>query len=428
MDTGAHDRGQVKPLRFDARLGAVYAGVFLITGVQLPYFPLWLEANGFSASDIAFVLAVATLVKVFAGPVISVVADHSRDRADVLSVTAFAAALSVALYFLPLGLAGVTGVSILFAVATSAHTPLADALTLSGVRRYGVDYARIRVWGSVAFLLMNLLAGALIQRIGHRVIIDLMFAGCLLLAGTSLLAPRIGKPRRPSPLSHIDLAEARRAMRNPAFVMILAGVGVTQASHAYLYGFSSIYWKDAGFPADATGVFWATGVVAEVVMFALFRRIFGATSAPMTLVIGSAMTVLRWIVFPLVVPLGLGFWGFIAEQTLHAFTFALTFLCLQKMISETVPEELGGTAQGLATFVLGVTMAAATFASGPLYSALGGRGFYVMAIPALAGAVLGLAAMKARPQARSAIPTASDRVGRPSTGHRSGRSRGHGPE
>lgn len=392
-----------KPIGFETRLALVYSGVFFITGVQLPYFPLWLAAEKFSAGEIAFVLGLSTLVRVSVGPVISVLADRSRDRANVLLATAVGAALASALYFLPLALTGVTAVSVLFAIASSAHTPLSDALTISGVRRYGVDYARVRVWGSVAFLVMNLAAGVLIERTGHSAVVVLMFGGCVVLSGASLLAPRIGKPRRPSPLSQLDLAEARRAMRDPVFAMVLAGVGFIQASHAYIYGFSAIYWQEAGFPAAATGVFWATGVIAEVAMFGLFRRVFGTISAPATLVISSSVTILRWIAFPLVIPLGLGFWGFVAEQTLHAFSFALTFLGLQKMIAETVPEEIGGTAQGLATLVLGVALAIATFLSGPLYGAMGGQGFYVMTAPALVGLALGLLAMTRPHQPQSAL-------------------------
>lgn len=403
MNKDIGDLQEEKPVRFEIRLALVYAGVFFITGVQLPYFPLWLKAEKFSAGEIAFVLGISTLVKVFAGPIISVLADRSRDRADVLLAAAVGAALASALYFLPLALGGVTAVSVLFALASSAHTPLSDALTISGVRRYGVDYAKVRVWGSVAFLIMNLVAGVLIERSGHSVVIALMFAGCVVLSLASLIAPRIGKPRRPSPLSRLDLAEARRAMRNPVFALVLAGVGFIQASHAYVYGFSAIYWQSAGFPAAATGVFWATGVVAEVVMFAIFRRTFGKISAPATLVIGAAVTIVRWIAFPLVIPLGLGFWGFVAEQTLHAFSFALTFLGLQKMIAERVPEEIGGTAQGLATLVLGLALAIATFLSGPLYAAIGGLGFYVMTAPAIAALLLGLLAMAQPPQPQSAL-------------------------
>lgn len=394
MDVDAPDRREAKPAHFEARLGSVYAGVFLINGVQLPYFPLWLEGEGYSARAIALVLSVAMLVKVFAGPVISVLADRSRDRADVMTLTAVAAVLSVALYFLPLGFAGVITVSVLFALATSAHTPLSDAITLSGVRRYGVDYARTRVWGSIAFLLVNLAGGVLIERFGHAVVVDLMFAGCLVLTATSFLAPRIGKPRRPSPLSQLDLADARRALRDPAFVLFLVAVGLTQGSHAFVYGFSAIYWKSIGLPAGATGIFWATGVVAEVVIFAVFRRVFGRLRAPTVLMIGAGVAVLRWIAFPLVMPLGLGVAGFVVVQSLHAFSFGVTFLALQKMIAETVADEIGGTAQGVATLVLGVIMAAATFASGPLYAAAGGNGFYAMAGLALAGMAIGFAASR----------------------------------
>ena len=76
--------------------------------------------------------------------------------------------------------------------------------------------------------------------------------------------------------------------------------------------------------------------------------------------IGSADAMFRWMAFPLIVPTGLGVAGFLLIQSLHAFSFALSFLGMQKMIALTIPEERGGTAQGLSTFFIGTSLAIVT--------------------------------------------------------------------
>src|SRR6202035_1242214 len=49
-------------------------------------------------------------------------------------------------------------------MAQSALMPLGDSITLAAVREEGLDYGRIRVWGSVSFILASVGSGALIAR------------------------------------------------------------------------------------------------------------------------------------------------------------------------------------------------------------------------------------------------------------------------
>ncbi|MDA4833527.1 MFS transporter, partial [Enterobacter hormaechei] len=146
-------------------------------------------------------------------------------------------------YFLPFNFFGILVVSLVLAAPWTSQVPLADTIALSGVRRYGADFARMRVWGSIAFLLASFAGGVLIQHTGEWIIPTVLLGALVAACGMSFVVPRIGKPRRLSPLSDIDMADAGRALRRPAFVTFLIATGITQASHAYGYSFSAIYWK-----------------------------------------------------------------------------------------------------------------------------------------------------------------------------------------
>jgi PPP family 3-phenylpropionic acid transporter len=69
-------------------------------------------------------------------------------------------------------------------------------------------------------------------------------------------------------------------------------------------------------------------------------------------------------------------------------------LGLQKLIAQSVPEERTGAAQGIAFAANSAGMAVVTLGSGPLYDAMGPRGFYVMAALAFGGLVLAGAATR----------------------------------
>ena len=62
------------------RLSAFYAAIFLMTGIQLPFWPVWLASRGLTAREIGFLLAAAIWVKVLATPAIGALADKTGRR------------------------------------------------------------------------------------------------------------------------------------------------------------------------------------------------------------------------------------------------------------------------------------------------------------------------------------------------------------
>src|SRR5262245_8553862 len=76
---------------FAARLALFYAGLFVVVGIQLPFFPAWLEAKGLDPRAIGLVLAVPTLVRLVAVPVVARLADRGGALREALIVASFAA-------------------------------------------------------------------------------------------------------------------------------------------------------------------------------------------------------------------------------------------------------------------------------------------------------------------------------------------------
>lgn len=400
----------VKPSRFELRISLIFAAVFIPLGVNVPYFPLWLEAKGFGPEQIAIILSAPIFLRVVTTPIISSMADRAKDRANVLIAISIAAFLLSLGYFLTPTYAVVLAVTLAINVFWTPQSPLADSLALSGVRRFGSNYPSMRIWGSLAFLGGNFFGGVILGATNPDAVPVMISLGLFATLAAALITPRLGRPRVASPLSATGLQEAAPRLFNRYFLFFVTGTGVIVASHGLLYGFASIYWKDIGISDSVIGFLWAWSVVAEVGIFIVFNRVFGRVSSNTVLMIAGLAAILRWLAFPVIEPLGLGVPGFFAVQTLHALSTGLLLIGLQQMIGETVPEERTGAAQGIAYFANGFSMGLVTLASGPLYERLGGDGFYVMAVIALIG--LGLivaAALSPRGQARAATPAIPDR-------------------
>jgi PPP family 3-phenylpropionic acid transporter len=388
----------IKPRHFELRISLIFMAIFISSGVHLPYFPVWLEANGFHAEEIAVILAAPMFLRVVTTPIISTLADRANDRADVLIGLCGASLAISSGYFLPPTYGIVLGVSLVLAIVWTPHSPLVDSLALSGVRRFGCDYSKMRIWGSVIFFCANFFGGVIIAQTSEQIVPVMISVGLAVGLAASFLAPRLGRPRLASPLSTADLPEAAPSLMRPYFLFFVASAGVTVASHAFLYAFVSIYWKSLGISDSTIGILWAFAVVAEVGMFMVFTRLFGHVPATTTLMLASIAAMVRWIAFPMIWPLGLGVFGFFLVQALHAVSTGLILLSLQKMIAETVSEARTGAAQGINFFASGFGLAIMTLLSGPIYEAMAQSGFYVMAAVALGGLGLGIMARRSAPK------------------------------
>ncbi|CCV14153.1 putative transporter of 3-phenylpropionic acid [Mesorhizobium sp. STM 4661] len=390
----------VKPRQFELRMSLIFFTLFVPLGTHLPYFPLWLQAKGFHAGEIAVILAAPMFLRVVTTPLLTALADRARDRANVYIALVAASMILAAGYFLPPTYAMVLAVSLALAIVWTPHSPIADSLALSGVRRFGSNYASMRKWGSISYLCANLAGGFILSATSAEAVPVIIFVAFAAALAVGLIAPRLGRPRRASPLSATDIQQSAPKLLNAYFLYFSIGVGVITASHAFLYGFVSIYWKSIGISDSVVGLLWGWGVVAEICMFLAFTRVFGSFSVVSIMVMAGIGAIVRWIAFPLIWPLGLGVAGFFAVQTLHAISVALVLIGLQKMIGETVSEERTGAAQGIAYFSNGFFTAVVTLLSGPLYERFGVDGFFAMIPIALIGlALIGLAARSA-PQPR----------------------------
>lgn len=390
----------VKPQSFELRLSLIYAAIFVPLGVHLPYFPLWLEDNGFDAQQIAVILSAPMFLRVVTTPFITAMADEARDRANVLILLLASTLLISGGYFLKPTYLVVLAVSLVLTVAWTPQSPLADSLALSGVRRFGSAYAGMRIWGSISFLCANLGGGFILSFTGAGAVPAIITIGLIVAFAASLLAPRLGRPRRASPLSAAEIQDSAPRLVNRYFLLFIGGAGVIAASHGFMYSFVSIYWKSIGLSDTVVGILWAWAVVAEVAMFVVFTRLFSHMSASKILTIAGVGAIVRWIAFPLIWPLGLGIPGFFAVQSLHALSTALILLGLQKLIADTVAEERTGAAQGMAFFANGFSMATVTLVSGPLYERFGVNGFLPMIPVAMVGMALVLLASRSAPERR----------------------------
>jgi PPP family 3-phenylpropionic acid transporter len=381
----------MKPL---ARVALQYVLLFGATGVSLPFAGLWLRAQGLSGAQIGVLLAAPMLARVITGPAVAIWADGFRLRRTPLAILGLVAALGYGAAGLVEGIVAWAACWFVAATAAAALIPLIDVLNLRVSRREGFAFAVPRGFGSAAFVLANLAMGALLTRMSADVVIVWCVAACLLIALTAWRVLPADPVSADGPATGPERFKGMgRLVLDPVFVLAVLAIGAVQASHAFYYAFSAVVWQAQGVSPAMTGALWGFSVVVEIgFMWGIepWRRRLGIGPWPV-LMLGAAAAVLRWTVMAGGPPT----WSLWPLQTLHALTFAATYLAGVEIVERLAPANDQTAAQSLnAMLASGLLTGLATLAAGPLHDAGGAWGWLAMAGLALAG---GAAAMVLRP-------------------------------
>jgi PPP family 3-phenylpropionic acid transporter len=367
------------------RLSVYYAASFLAVGVKAPFWPVWLAGRGLGAREIAVLFAAAIWVNVAATPALGALADRLGNRRAVMialagiSLVFYAALWNAHRFWALLGLTIVAG------GAQAALMPIGDSITLAAVRERGIDYGRVRVWGSVSFIVAAIVSGAVLSgsaaaSLDGNAVLILVLAASLTLFATCIAIP-------PAPAE--GAAEARwgalgALARDRGFWQFVGVTAALQASHQVYYGFGTLYWRSLGFSDAVIGILWAEGVVAEIVLFWLGSRLLVRLGPLGLMMLGGAAGILRWGLMGLVPGLLPAF----ALQILHALTFGATHLGAMNFLSRTVPPGAAASAQALYSGAsAGIGSGLVMLGAGALYASYGGRAYLSMAVLSAIGLI-----------------------------------------
>lgn len=364
------------------RFVLLYAGLFSAFGLVSPFLPAFLASRGLPPEDLGLVLGAGTAVRLVFGPFAGRLADRFHAFRAELALFAVLAAMAALSYFAVGAVWMVVLVSLFQAAALAPLVPLADALSLAHARRArdgkpgGFEYGWVRGAGSAAFVLGTLLAGQAAGLYGLSTVIWLG-AVCLLAAAmATILVPAF--PGSPSRSADAGARVAWRVLfRRRAFVHVVVIAALVHGSHAMYDSFAVIRWTDVGIAPATTAMLWSESVAAEVLVFLfLGPRLLRMLNPAGALAVSAVSGFVRFGVMAQTADVT----ALALVQPLHGFTFALLHLACMRVIADTVPRDLAGTAQAVYGLVgVGGATAVLTVASGWLFARFGPGGFWVMA-------------------------------------------------
>jgi PPP family 3-phenylpropionic acid transporter len=364
------------PLSF--RLGAFYFAFFAYSGAYVAWFPLYLAGRGLGAGEIALVLALPPLVRMFAPAAWGWLADRTgASRAIVAFACAANAACFAALPFID----GLLPIAALFAatsVLSAGALPLVEAITFARLGAQQGKYGPIRLWGSFGFIATVLGGGAWLEVRPVATLSGVLLACALATLAVALLLP--GSTPHPS---------RRVSLRVPAGAVIVLGSGFLMSfAHGALYVFLTLHLQRLGYSETFIGFAWTLGVLAEILVFlwlpALFRR------CPLWAILAAscALGALRFLLIGWAADVA---WLLLLAQVLHAATFGSFHAAAVAAVHRVFPPEAGARGQTLfSSLSYGAGGAAGALAAGWGWE-LGGAGLAFSLAAAAAGVGVHLA-------------------------------------
>jgi PPP family 3-phenylpropionic acid transporter len=294
---------------------ALFFAYFAFVGMFSPYLSLWFDHRGLSIGEIAVLMALPQVLRIVAPPFWGWMADRGGRRVALLRATALGA-LAVLLAF-PLATRPLEygAVMLLLFFATAAQMPVGEAIALDLARGDAGRYGRMRLWGSVGFILTVLAGGPLLEVFGLGALPWLMAATMALL-----VAVTFALPDRPAPRATRTGVPLGERLREPAVIAFLASAFLMVFAHAALYAFFSLFLERHGYGTAAIGAIWAVGVLAEIGLFMGQRHLFDRFSPMRLLAFSFLVCALR---FALIGVSDGALWIVLGAQLMHAVTFGL---------------------------------------------------------------------------------------------------------
>ena len=368
-------------------LGPQYFLYFGVLGIFLPYFNLYCYHIGFSGFQIGILSAVRTVSTIVFPLLWGAAADRFQMRRSIYIFCNGISSVIWACLLYTIDFNAMLVICIVYGIFYSPVISFLEAITMDALGRKKKQYGRIRVWGSINFVIIVVVLGRLIDIYSIEIIILMILIGSLLQAMLSFRIPDVAAEKGTPFIPGI------RRFLKPRLIIFLGGAFLMLLSHGTYYGFFSIHLENFGYDKTFIGFTWALASVAEILVMIKSDALFKYTSIEKILIFSFVAAACRWgVLFFAESP-----WVILFSQGLHAFTYGTFHIASILYIDKLIParaKTFGQAVNNAVSYGLGLT--AGFMLNGVLFEQVGTSSLFLISsmTAVLGGGLLAVSLIK----------------------------------
>jgi nucleoside transporter len=345
---------------------------YAIRGIWYPFLANYLTAPksvhglGFSPGQSGWILGFANAVGALTAPFIAgQLADRFLNTEKTLAAFHFAAALLLFMNATSTGFFAFFSIMICFSIAYVPTQSLANSLALSHLSNPAHAYPRVRMWGTLGWIVTSALFTFVVLRSDNRatniarIPIAMRTAAVMAIAyaGYAFILLPATPPRYTTPRSLLSMNALANLFRESSVVALtLVAIPIAAIHTAYYLNIGPFLSEVVGVPLRWVGPTLAISQLSEVLFLFILGPLLLRFGYKIVLTAGALSQMLRFTIFALNPPVTI----VILSLALHGIAFACFFTTAVLYIDEVSPPEIRNSTQtgfGIVLFGLGPALA-----------------------------------------------------------------------
>lgn len=362
-------------------ISLLFTVVFAMIGPFVQFFPLFLSHKGFGTSQIAVAMSCLAISKIISSIAVAFFIDRSpRPHLYLALAGGFYAFIWLIIMLFDMGGNHLIQLIFIFSLAGATILPLTEGFSVRACRlKPDLDYGRMRLFGSAAFVMSGFLCGLLIDKFSLDIVPLYIIVASTCIAFLALKMPNFYDIERKNhielPTTNFDVV--KKLMTHKNFLLIVFGASIMHAGHALMLQSGAVDWQKSGYSGEIISLFFAIGVVAEIILFYFGSSLEKNFTITGFFCIAAFASAARWT--------GMAFepnfYTMILLQSLHGLTFGALHLGCIRYFKENLPDGTLGAAQLIYGAVMwGVVMIPVTIMCGYLHEIYAAKAYLAMVV------------------------------------------------
>lgn len=260
---------------------------------QISYLSLFFLGKGVTQQELGFIMGIAPAASILGQYVWSNRSDKSKSINSVIVLITAASLVLTPLFFIASGFVQFLMILFIQNFFIGAVCPLADTLSIQYATAEKMNFGKMRLMGSLGFLLCMLLAGVTTGYNLSSIFVIQIIAGIALLIMLQTV-PKVKMPRLQK-----RLFNPRPVLKeNPVIILsLILGYIIFFAFGIHWSFFSPYFVNTLGAPNYYIGLCSVCSITCEVIFLLNLNRLIKRINLKYLIVAGALLTATRWLVY-----------------------------------------------------------------------------------------------------------------------------------